>query len=949
MVTGQGLAAQRVKIGSTINTVRAEDLEESREHNVIHALAGKAPNVEVTSSSGDPGGGAYIRIRGTRSVEGGTQPLIVVDGTPITNASHAMYASGLWGTAYQNRAADLNPDDIESIEILKGAAAASVYGSRASNGVVLITTKSGRRNSTQVTVKASASFDRATRLPRLQTRFGQGLVDLTDLTTNLAPASLVSWGPELPPGTQTFDHAGELFGAGFRTDNTVMLSGGSDRTTYYLSLGYLYHDGTIEGNSSYRRFTTRLKGSHDFGDKLIVGANFAYTTSTGDLIQHGSDRSALLLPGLRTPPEFNNCRPEFDPCYRNEVGLPFSYWNPNPTTLEESRGFDNPFWVANELPTSTEVKRLLANITVDYAPTSWLNLRYLLGSDYANDERLEILAPGSSSWPLGALNRQDLVDEVFDQSLLATLEHAVSNRVTGSLTVGLNLNQTKFRRLEVGASDMIEGTQKLEFTAEQYPLEFESSVRTQGYFAEATLDLLDQVFLKGGVRYDGANTFGGDTTVTGEPEPHRFWYPTASAVWQFGQHVGFLDFAKVRVAYGKAGVQPPPFSNVHGFETHWAGSYRGLETVQSEATLGNTRIQPEETREWEVGADLAVLGNRLSLGVTRYWQETRNAILRVPLASSTGFEEMFANGASWRNWGWEVTLDVMPLQTASLSWQLSGQWATNHSNVDTLLGAESIYLNGFTGGATSSRVVQGYPLPILFGTDFIRFGNGSTVNGVSIDAAYPEVAPGTLYVCGGPPECPLAGFPLRDPRQRVIGDPNPDWTGSIRSSLTFFGKVRLSGLLDIKRGGDMSNGTKGSLFYYGTHKETEPMHGAGIDTVFAGAGPGAGTPVTLNWDTWAVGGLGSGFRGPGGQFVEDAGFVKLRDVSLSFTLDSSWLGKIGFTTLTMTVSGRNLVTWTDYSGLDPESNLTGQSAGRGLEYYNHPQTRSTVLTLTLRR
>ncbi len=170
----------------------------------------------------------------------------------------------------------------------------------------------------------------------------------------------------------------------------------------------------------------------------------------------------------------------------------------------------------------------------------------------------------------------------------------------------------------------------------------------------------------------------------------------------------------------------------------------------------------------------------------------------------------------------------------------------------------------------------------------------------------------------------MNGFPLENPDQLVIGDPNPDWTGSLRSTFTFFRKLRLSGLLDVKHGGDMLNGTKGALYYFGAHADTDAAHGTGADTVF-------------------------GFTGPWSPFVEDAGFVKLRDLSLSYTWDAGWLQRIGFNTLDLTLSGRNLVTWTDYTGIDPESNLTGQTLGRGLEYFNHPQARTFVFTLTFNR
>jgi TonB-linked SusC/RagA family outer membrane protein len=958
VVTGQGLQAQRVKLGATINTVRAEEMQLSNETNVVAALAGKAPNVEVTKSSADPGAGTYIRIRGAKSITGGTQPLFVVDGTPIANESHEMdhepQFPGTGATAYQNRAADLNVDDIESVQILKGAAASSIYGSRAANGVVLITTKSGQRNATQVTLKTSTSINRVNNLPALQTRWGQGLADPDNPTVNISPTSSITYGPELAPGTPVFDHAGEMFETGVQTDNTISLAGGTDRTTYYLSVGYLYHDGTIKGNSNYERITTRLKGAHDFLDNLTVGASISYTSSSGDLVQQGSNISGMLLAAFRTPPEFNNCLPDVDPCYVSpETGFHRSYRSPNPTTLVATRGYDNPFWVSNEIVNTADVDRTFGNINIDYTPFPWLSLRYLLGADFAKDDRLTVFPKSSSTRPDGLIDKAELVDEVFDHNLLATVQHTFSPDFATSVTVGQNLNQTKFRRFQVDGFNLIFGAEQTEFAIDRVPREFESKVRTEGYFAEANLDLFEQLYLKGGVRYDGSNTFGGDVDPeTGKGESSRFWYPRASLAWDFTQYVNFVDFAKIRAAYGVSGTQPPIFSNISSFQTGnffdgWIGTgfnsiYRGFEGLFSEATLGNTAIEPERTREFEAGIDFAALDNRVSMGVTYYNQKTDDAIIQLPVPPSTGFSATFENGAEFSNNGVEVTLDVLPVETRNFSWRLSGQWAKNNSNVDTLFGAENVFLRGFS--SMQNVLVQDYPYPVLYGADFVRLGRGVVVGADSIDAVYSGWQPGDLYI-------DASGFPVEDPQARPVGDPNPDWTGSIRSTFTLFRKVRVSGLIDIKKGGQMWNGTKGAVFYFGKHAETAPIHEF-ADTTFAtctDCGPGAGSQVTLNWDNYGSFGVGNGFFGPSQQFIEDAGFVKLRDVSVAFTLDGKWLNTVGFNTLDVTLSGRNLVTWTDYTGLDPESNLTGQGPGRGLEYFNHPQTRSFVFTFTLRR
>ncbi len=228
--------------------------------------------------------------------------------------------------------------------------------------------------------------------------------------------------------------------------------------------------------------------------------------------------------------------------------------------------------------------------------------------------------------------------------------------------------------------------------------------------------------------------------------------------------------------------------------------YQGFEGVIYQNIQGNTGITPERTIEWETGIDLAFFNNAVNLGVTYYKSKTKAAILNLPIPQSTGFAQIAENGASWRNWGWEVALDWLTVRQRDFSWRLTANWATNNSNVDSLLGAESVFLSGFAG--TSSRVTQGSPFPILWGNDWIRFGRGLTVGGVDIDNTYTGWSEDDLYICGaGDPGCSTPGMPLEDPQKRVIGDPNPDWTGSLRSTFTFFGNLRLSGLLDIKQGG----------------------------------------------------------------------------------------------------------------------------------------------------
>lgn len=974
IVTGAGLNTERQKLGVTINSVKSEEISLSQEANIVSALAGKAPNVEVTSSAGDPGAGSYIRIRGANSLLGSNQPLFVVDGVPIDNSSTSI-ESTVAGTVVSNRAMDLNPNDIASVEILKGAAAAAIYGSRAANGVVLITTKSGAPGSNRIEYRSSFSWDEVNKTVPLQTSFGQGLAGVTGLADwGVAETGEVcidiygvprercptSWGLEIPAGTPVYNHADEIYRTGLRSDQFITWSGGNETTDYYLSVGRLDQQGVIVGPQKYDRTTVRLKASHAFRDDLRIGGNFAYTDGQGDFVQQGSNISGIQLAALRSPPDFNNLP------YLNEAGLHRTYRRPNPSSITQARGYDNPFWIANEITNNAQVARTFGNVNAHYTPFNWLKVDYTLGVDYSADERQTVFPKSSSDFPNGRIVRADIVNLEVDHNLVATATRALTDDIDLGLSVGQNLNHREFRRYQVNGSNLILGTDQLDFTVDKVPNEFTSTVRTDGYFAQAQFDLYDQLYVTGAVRFDGSSTFGG--------ESQRFAYPKFSAAWDFSDYVQEtpFSFGKVRFAYGVAGKQPPVFSNVNAFQTAtitdgWLSPnglqtiYLGNEGVVSEGTLGNSDIKPERTAEFEGGLDLAFLENRVSLALTYYYQKTTDAILAVNTAPSTGFFSKFANAAEFENEGFEATLDVNVLNTDKLQWNMAAQWAHNESCVLDLAGTEEFSLTGFTGSTNSvvapqrdanGNITKCYPIGVMYSDDFIRFGNGSLDDdGVDIDATYSGWNPGDVYV--GP-----NGYPQYDPQNRVTGDANPDWTASLRNNIQIGQNLRISALVDIKQGGDAWNGTKGALYFFGTHEDTEPYHGEGKSEVFGEtymtqfnyAGPGKGQSVPLNWLTWFWNGIGSGFTGPASQFMEDASFVKLRDVSIAYTFrDQDWLSRLGFSTLDVMVSGRNIKTWTDYSGIDPENNLDGQTLGRGIDYFNNPQTRAWAINFSLVR
>src|SRR4051812_47769211 len=381
VVTGAGTSTTRERLGVTINSVDSSTIRRAAEpQNIVSSLAAKAPNVVVRTQSGEPGAGASVQIRGAASLTGTNQPLFVVDGQPIDNqtvstATLAVNGGSLGdrqgGIATPNRAADINPADVENIEILKGSAASAIYGARAANGVILITTKRGHTGPTRISMSSTVNFDNA-RLPDfLQHDYAQGSLARTvggvsrpipdaaatcGDTPDCAPtAGRTSWGAQLPAGTPTYNHINELFQTGTTADNNLQVSGGNDRTSFFASAGLTNQVGVVKGpNNKYNRGSFRLKASQEVGSKLTLGGNFNYVDSRGNFVQHGNDVSGLLLGALRTPPAFNNGD------YLTDRGLQRTYRFPNPTSVEAfgcCAYYDNPFFVINSPGNRSELGR----------------------------------------------------------------------------------------------------------------------------------------------------------------------------------------------------------------------------------------------------------------------------------------------------------------------------------------------------------------------------------------------------------------------------------------------------------------------------------------------------------------------------------------------------------------------------------------------------------------
>jgi len=975
VVTGSGTSTTVEKLGNTINSVKSEEVQKSNEPNLVNALAAKAPGVEVTSQAGDPGAGSSIIIRGLKTIQGDGQPLFVIDGQPIDNSTLKTGDFADAGTAYTNRAADINPNDIESIEILKGAAASAIYGARAAQGVVLITTKSGRAGATRYAFRSSSGWDDVNRSLPLQREFGRGDFG-SDASAECGgpgctPTSS-SWGPKLAGGTPVYNHWDEAFTTGHTFDNDLSISGGDDRRTFFASLGNTYQNGTIVGDhDTYNRTTGRLKATQFFGSKLRVGGNVSYMDVRARYIQKGNNLNGILLGLARTPPDFNNFPYVVDGLHRS-----YRYPDPDPTDPLADRIYDNPFWVINRDQNTSDVNRAIGNFDVSWDPMAWLNLKYTFGADYSADNRIEGLPPQSSGDALtGQIWQGTYSNLQLDGNFTARAEKRWGSALNTSLTLGQNVNSRDLRQVQAKGTTFIDpglftlnNTVNSNLQAQNYT----SLVRVAGYFAQAGVDLWDQLYLTAAVRADQSSTF---------PKADRTnWYPKASLAWNaFGTGsrgpVGPLSYLKVRAAYGAVGREPIPYQILDAFSNGAQGldfgggttspTQNGLGGLVSDTVKGAPKLKPERTGEFEGGFDFGLFKQRIDGGITLYNAKTTDVIFYLPVPVSTGYKNVTSNGGEITNKGVEVSLNARALESNKLRWEIGVNWAKNKNKLVELNGADYV---GLTGGFGNSLAVRGEPLGTFYGTDWVRcryniadadnfqstsLGASTDINAMCRAANAPN---GSLFVDAD-------GFPIQDPANRVLGNPNPNWISGIRNVFTIYKKFQVSTLIDIKNGGANWNGTRLALQRFGTYANTAARATCDENLVCAGneqefgvtmekspgvVGPGKGMKVPVGQNWWHDG-LGNNFNGPTGQGVEDAGYVKLREISAAYTWESAKVRSLtGFTAIEFRLAGRNLSTWTDYSGVDPETNLEGSfGIGRGQDYFNNPQTRSLIFSINL--
>ncbi len=967
VVTAVGITREERELGYNVQTVSSETISNQPNADVVNSLAAQASGVQIVSSSGDAGASTFMTIRGSASITGNNQPLFVINGMPIISGGGS---SGVDGVNTSSRSIDINPDDIASISVLKGGAATALYGVRAANGAVIITTKSGK-NLTQrkIEVHSSITFDEVSQLPDRQKEFAQGSGGVW------IGGNASSWGPRIssleydgdpdykwdPFGRLVPEGEGngmparyydpyEFFQTGVTTNNRFSISNGSEQGNYFFSLSNLDQEGIIP-NDTYGRTTLRLNSSTKISDAINFGADLSYTNSRANNIQKGSNTSGIMLGLLRAATTFDNSAG-----YEFPDGTQRNYRN--------GGGYDNPYWVANNIAFKEDVNRFTGSVNLNAEVSEWFNINYNGGIDWYNRRYTDQFKINSRARSTGYYAEYQAYSGIVNSDLLFNFEHDFSDDFNAKLTLGNNLYSTFTKTLFADATGLeIPNFYQLSNSSNNATASSESEFRTSAVFADLRLAYMDMIYLGLTGRNDWATTM---------PEANQSaFYPSASLGFVFTQLEGLrgnsiLTFGKLRASAARTANIAPPYNTSNYFSAinanniitdGWTNNqgvyfpYQGQTGFQVQSGLGNPDLKHETQDTWEVGADLRFLNNRLGLDVTYFKNDNTDLLLSVPIAASSGFTSVFKNAASMESKGWEVSLNAAPIQTDDFNWNILANFTKIDNTVTALAdGVDNVFLGGFT--VPQVRAVVGMEYRSIFGFDWYRDEQGR------------------VLINDDPTDGYRDGYPMTDMREMVpIGDFNPDWTANITNTFSYK-NAALSFNIDIKQGGMMYNGTAFAMNFFGVHERTAnrevvyteegtidfsqtPEENIVVfDGVYGRVGAD-GNPVATNVENvtpvvqdqaWFEG-QGSNFGGgPSSAAMEPADWVRLRTITLSYDFEEIVKG---INNLQVYATGRNLWINTPYTGIDPETNLGGATNAQGMDYFNNPGSKGYTLGVKL--
>jgi TonB-linked SusC/RagA family outer membrane protein len=853
VVTGTGIGERRRSLGNTVATIdAAQELERSAAPNLATLLQSRAPGVIIAPNSGRVGSGPTIWIRGRSSLSLSNEPIVYIDGIRVNNAANQGAVASTLGAQngqVASRLNDIAPEDIQDIEIIKGPAAATIYGTEAANGVIQIITKKGAAGPARWTVRTE-----------------QGAQWFRDpegrITTNYArntAGEIVPWNPI----QQEKDRGTPVFSTGHTQSYHLALSGGREQLRYYLS-GTFNDDEGIEPNNFGKTFSAHANVNAAASDKIDVGASLHFARSNVHL---GADGGVSPLLGM-------------------SIGHPLVFPN------NRGFGFAPPEVPQQLYDNAQDINRFTGGTTVSHRPASWFAHRLTLGLDYTSDDSraLERYAPPELRPFVAALGGPAAADGRITQTLRnhsyitgdysGTATFAITPTLSSATSIGgqwvrkqLKNSTLSGQRFPAPGVETVSGT-----TVAGTPTQELIVNTTMGMYGQQQLGWNDRLFLTAGVRVDNNSAFGEDLDWVTYPKVSAAWVISEESFWSGLSNV--VNTLKLRTAYGQSGQQPNSFVALRTVVN--APRANGLPGV-TPGSLGNPDLKPERGTEWEAGFE-AALFDRLSLDFTYYTKRTKDAILTRQLAPSGGFAgDQTVNIGETSNSGIELQAQFRAITLERFAWEIGGNISTNKDRIEDMGGVPS--------GAALFRNVEGYPI-LGFWTKRIA--------SATRDPATHAVS-NILCVAGPSGGAPV---PCAQALPIFVGTQTPKVLGNVTNTFSIGQRLTLYGMVDFKRGHRMLNSNVANACAFGVC-EARHFPERFSTEYLAGIAPSSTTAGVLD------------------QFIQDASFVKLREISATYRLPEQWVSRAGIATATLTVAGRNLATWTDFTGPDPEVRYTG--------------------------
>jgi TonB-linked SusC/RagA family outer membrane protein len=948
VVTALGVSRERRTLGYSATTVNSAEINRTSPVSIFDGLQGKVAGANITSQSGSPGASTKVILRGYSSITGNNQPLYVVDGVPIDNGTFGSSSINR-STDFGNNANDINPNDIESINILKGAGASSLYGSRAANGVILITTKKGKAGKVNVDFNSSATYSSLLMLPEFQNEFGQGW------SGNFSFIENGSWGPRLTgenrlwgnvvdnkqlvkPFSAQKNNVKDFYDIGNEFNNSIALSGGNERSTFYFSYANVTSDGIIPTDAdSYKRNTFSLRASTKVNNFTASGSlNYVSRNSSFVATGQGTSAGATLFQELIQIPRDHSIVDQKD--YNNKYNNTNNYFTPYA---------QNPYFVVNENGNNFNSERIFGNVDLGYKINDWLSSTVRVGTDITNSRlkdwqaisKPDVGSPNiTRAADVGGLVEQSIFRRELNADALLNFNKKISSDFTFDGLIGGNFNQRDSR----GLTASIQGLTIPEFyelsnsSASPTAVTNYSTRRLFGAYGQANFGYNNYLFLSLNARNDWSSTLPAGN--------NSYFYPAANLSFVLSDAVSGLEkvgisFAKFRASYGMTGNDASPYLTesllTAGDVLLGFGNIKfplnGVSGFEIANQLGNGKLKPELTSEFEVGADVRFFNNRLGFDLAYYNKNTKDQILPVTTAATSGYTSLITNFGKVQNKGFEASVTGTPIKTSNFAWDLTYVYSKNRNKVLELpLGLEQVVIN--SGYDVDFVATVGQPLGVYRGP------------GEKLDPS------GNIIVN------PSNGLPLQADDKVVYGNSQRDFVMGLTNKFTYK-NLALGFSFDYRKGGQFWSYTSQLNYFVGNAKRTlyndrNPyiIPGSVNESVDANGNPVYSenkTPISIasvatNWS-----------NGDNTQFVSrntvlDKTSLKMRDITLSYTLPKLVSSKIKASNVTLTAYGRNLFIWLPSSNtfVDPEvSTYNNDLSGELGEFAGGPSTRSYGLSL----